>query len=161
VLTCACFERLVSFALFFEGGDLLELLERAALYCGKRFSGAECVSCVRIHGIHFRLPVQPLFLLRSIARVVHVGTYCIEVEVAVHIDRSHEGKPLEASHVGYFSIIPHNASGQSRPVTTGLDLAASSVDAKRAYVKAKLRLERQTFSLQDNAETFEKFLMAS
>lgn len=137
---------------------MLVLLERAALYCAKRFCGAEYVSCISVHGIHFVLPVQPTFLLRSVARVVHVGVYCMEIEVIVWIDRGHEGRPLQVSHVGYFSIIPHNGDGLASPVTTGLDLRSSTDEARRAFAKAKLRKERQTYKTQDNAETLEKFL---
>lgn len=140
------------------GGDLLVLLERAALYCGKRFCGAEYVSCISVHGIHFKLPVQPTFLLRSIARVVHVGLYCMEVEVVVYIDRGHEGRPLEVSHVGYFSIISHNADGLASPVTIGLDLLTSTDDARRAFVKAKLRMDRQASKRQGDTEALATFL---
>lgn len=134
------------------------LLERAALYCGKRFSGAPYVSCLCIHGIHFRLPVKPTFLLRSVARVLHVGMYCMEIEVMVYIDRGHEGRPLEVSHAGYFSVISHDVDGLASPVRRGLDLSASSSEAKRAFVKAKLRMERQTFTRKDSAECLERFL---
>lgn len=137
---------------------MLVLLERAALYCAKRFCGAEYVSCTGVHGIHFLLPVQPMFLLRSVARVVHVGLHSIEIEVVVWIDRGHEGRPLQVSHVGYFSIIPHNGDGVASPVTVGLDLPSSTDEARRAFLKAKLRKERQTHEAPDDAKTLEKIL---
>jgi acyl-CoA thioesterase YciA len=145
------------------GGDLLVLLEDAASYCGKRFARSHAVSCVHLHNIHFRVPVLPTHLLCSVARVVHVGRYCMEVEVVVSIDRAHEGKALETSHVGYFTLIAHDSSGRVCPLSAGLDLATCSVEARRAYVKAKVRLERQhgqDIGLRARKEHWEAFLKA-
>lgn len=122
------------------GGDLLMLLERAALYCARRFSGRKVVSCVRMHSIHFRLPVEPAFLLVTRARVVRVGEYAVDVEVVGSIDRTHEGRGMQVSHTGYFTLVSRcSQSGAVLPVPGGLDVAASSADAVRAYHKARLR----------------------
>lgn len=121
------------------GGDLLMLLERAALYCGRRFCGNDNISCVRMHSIHFRLPIEPTFLLVTRARVVHIGKYVMDVEVVVSIDRTHEGLGMQVSHTGYFSVVSRDKAGVALPVAVGLDIAASSVDGLRAYNKARLR----------------------
>jgi acyl-CoA hydrolase len=125
------------------GGDLMMTLEKAAVYTARRFAGEGRVACVALYGVHFAMPVKPMYLLETTARVVFVRRHCMEVEVVARVDRTHEG--LGSSSValaGYFTVVAHDEAGRCLPVTVGIDLADADDETKRAYAKAKVRMER-------------------
>lgn len=138
------------------GGDILMLLERAAIYCARRYCGAARVLCLALYGVHFKLPVQPTALLRTTARVVLVRRFCMEIEVKMQIDRSSEGLDEQLSHVAYFTVISYDGDKALLPVTVGLGKSDSDLDALLAKTKALLRLD--TLQLVSEDEGLDGFL---
>lgn len=132
------------------------LLERAAIHCGKRFTRS-AVTCVFLHGIHFREPVQPTYLMCTAARVVLVRRYFIDVEVTVTVERLDGSSGI--SNVGYFTLVAHDKTGRAAPVSTGIDFEESSEDSLLAHAKIKALLDgRKYASLRDDSDYAESLL---
>jgi acyl-CoA hydrolase len=133
------------------GGDVLLMLERAAVYCGRRFTRESHIQCIAVYDVHFKVPIKPTSILLVTARVVYVRQYCIEVEVVVNTDRSHEGVGPERSHTAYFTIVTHDGTGRLLPIRVGLSLEGADEESKRAYKKAKFRTETASWIPEEDA----------
>lgn len=115
--------------------------------------------CVYIHGIHFREPIQPTYLMCTSARVVLVRHYLIDVEVSVSVERVDGTTGI--SNVGYFTLVARDDKGRAKPVTTGIDFEASSGDALFAHAKVRALLHgRKYTALTDEAEYVEGLLQS-
>lgn len=138
------------------GGDILMLLERSALYCARRFSGASKVHCLALYGMHFKLPVEPSSLLLTTARVVLVRKFCMEIEVVMRVDRPHEGREPEVSHVANFTVIAYDSEKNLVPISVGLGMDDGDMDVRCERAKALMR--KDALNLIDENAHLEKLL---
>jgi acyl-CoA hydrolase len=132
------------------GGDVLLVLERAAVYCGKRFTRASHVQCIAVYDVHFKLPIKPTSMLLVAARVIYVRQYCMEIEVLVNADHSHEGAKPKQSHSACFTIVTHDHTGRLLPIRVGLSMAGAAEEENWVHEKAKLRCEAGSWVPQED-----------
>jgi acyl-CoA hydrolase len=134
------------------GGDLMLTLEKAAVYAVVRHTSHRHVACVALYSVHFALPVKPMYLLKTTARVVWVRQYCMEVEVVARVDRTHEG--LGANDIaltGCFTVVAHDEDGRALLATVGLDMTKADDEELRTHAKAKIRMESAELFQEDEA----------
>ena len=130
------------------GGDLLETLERIAVYCGKRLVRAKSnVRCIGMKYFAFVKPIKPMNLLCVTARPVWTNGAMIIVQVDAAIDNSHEGDGLVLANDGLFALLCSDDLGM--PVHTGVSIAfdeETSESAKNAHARALMWTQEETLN---------------
>lgn len=87
------------------GGDILTMLDRAAVACAARVLNGPCVTR-RVHTLAFWEPVEAQIALQVEALVVAVRKAVVCVSVRAVLDHRHDGMDLTPSHAGIFLIVP-------------------------------------------------------
>nr|CCA16962.1 ATPbinding Cassette (ABC) superfamily putative [Albugo laibachii Nc14] len=85
------------------GGVIISWMDRAAVQCARRLTKNRYMATTGISRLHFKLPIRVSEEIIVQARVCHVRTFVLEIEVAVY--RSVPFKAPQHSYSGYARAI--------------------------------------------------------
>jgi acyl-CoA hydrolase len=122
-----------------KGGDLLVWLDRVATYTARQFTRNRHAVTISVNDVLLKRPLLTTDLIELQARVVYVRAHTLEVSVEIVIH------PLSGEHFSLdstdFLILNFDASGEKKPITTGLRMEDGDQESLRRYLKARTRHE--------------------
>ncbi|GLE04177.1 hypothetical protein PINS_up013088 [Pythium insidiosum] len=130
------------------GGVLLDWMDRAALYCARRFTQNQFMVTIAMNRVHFKLPIRLSDVISIRARVCRVKKYSLEVEIAVY--RLHKHKE-QLSHAGYFEVL-NLEQLDAPPRRKEIRLRVTADEDDQESMKALLRAHRRQLFEREDAE---------
>jgi acyl-CoA hydrolase len=127
-----------------HGGELLKLLDKAALTCGMRYSGFYCVT-LSVDKVVFREPIFIGELVTLLATVNYTGRTSMEIGIKV-IAEDLKGKSVRHTNTCFFTMIAVDDDGKPTKVPPVILNTAEqrsrwiSAEKRRA---ASINLERE------------------
>lgn len=97
-----------------HGGELLKLLDKAALTCGMRYSGKYCVT-LSVDRVVFREPIFIGELVTLLATVNYTGRTSMEIGIKV-IAEDLKGKSVRHTNTCFFTMIAVDDDGKPTEV---------------------------------------------
>jgi acyl-CoA hydrolase len=127
-----------------HGGELLKLLDKAALTCGMRYSGFYCVT-LSVDKVVFREPIFIGELVTLLATVNYTGRTSMEIGIKV-IAEDLKGKSVRHTNTCFFTMIAVDDDGKPTKVpelilNTDEQRSRWSSAEKRRAATMKLEIE--------------------
>lgn len=119
-----------------HGGELLKLLDKAALTCGMRYSGKYCVT-LTVDKVVFRKPIFIGEMVTLLATVNYTGRTSMEIGIKVIAENLKE-KSVRHTNTCFFTMIAVDDDGNPTEVPAlELNTAAQHIRWKSAEKRRK------------------------
>ena len=120
-----------------KGGDLLAMLDRLATYTARQFTRNRHLVTICVNDVLLKRPLLNADRVELQARVVYVRTHTLEVGIDITVHTlAGERYGLDSMD---FQIFNFDASGEKKPITTGLKIEDGDQDGLRRYLRARTR----------------------
>lgn len=117
-----------------HGGELLKLLDKAALTCGMRYSGFYCVT-LSVDKVVFREPIFIGEMVTLLATVNYTGRTSMEIGIKV-IAEDLKGKSVRHTNTCFFTMIAVDDDGKPTKVPP---LVLNTEEQRTRWVSAEKR----------------------
>jgi acyl-CoA hydrolase len=122
-----------------KAGDLLAWLDRIASYTARQFTRNRHLVTISVNDVLLKRPLLSTDRVELQARVVYVRTHTLEVGIDITV-HSLTGERYGLDSMD-FLILNYDASGEKKPITTGLRIEDGDQDSLRRYLRARTRYE--------------------
>jgi acyl-CoA hydrolase len=120
-----------------KGGDLLVWLDRVATYTARQFTRNRHLVTISVNDVLLKRPLLSTDRVELLARVAYVRTHTLEIAIDITVHTlGGERYGLDSMD---FLILNFDASGEKKPITTGLRLEEADQDGLRRYLRARTR----------------------
>jgi acyl-CoA hydrolase len=122
-----------------KSGDLLAWLDHVATYTARQFTRNRHLVTISVNDVLLKRPLLATDKVELQSRVVYVRTHTLEVGIDITVHTlTGERYGLDSLN---FLILNFDASGEKKPITTGLRIEDGDHSSLRRYLRARTRYE--------------------